>query len=275
MPQGLTNAPATFQRAMDAVMGDLKLTSVLVYLDDINVFSRTFHEHLRHLEEVFQRLLKANLKLKPRKCNFFKEHLEFLGFVISKDGLRPVPAKVEAISHMQVPANKRDIQVFLGMIGYYRRFIPNFAQLGDPLFNLLRTDVDFFWSTACQKAFDALKHTLMCAPVLAYPNFDKPFVVHTDASLTAIGGVLSQLDENGLEHPVGYCSRTLNSHERNYTVTERECLDVIYSYQQFRVYLHGVHFTVVTDHASLKWLKTLKDPEGRLARWAIKLQAFD
>ena len=118
MLQGLTNAPATFQRAMHTVMGDLKLTSVLVYLDDINIFSRTFHEHLRHLEEVFQRLLKANLKLKPRKCNFFKEHLELLGFVISKDGLRPLPAKVETISHMQVPANKRDIQVFLGMIGY-------------------------------------------------------------------------------------------------------------------------------------------------------------
>ena len=275
MPQGLTNAPATFQRAMDAVMGDLKLTSVLVYLDDINVFSRTFQDHLQHLEEVFKRLLKANLKLKPRKCSFFKEHLEFLGFTISKDGLRPVAAKVEAIKKMQVPANKRDIQVFLGMIGYYRRFISNFAALGDPLFNLLRADVEFFWSDACQTAFNALKDTLLCAPVLAYPDFDRPFVVHTDASLTAIGGVLSQLDTDGHEHPVGYCSRTLNSHKCNYTVIKRECLAVIYAYQQFRVYLHGVHFTVVTDHASLQWLKTLKDPEGRLARWAIKLQAFD
>ena len=170
-------------------MGDLKLSCVLVYLDDINFFSRTFGDHLSHLEEVFKRLLAANLKLKPRKCNFFKEHLEFLGFIISWDGLRPVPSKVEAIEKMQPPSNKRDVQVFLGMIGYYRRFIPNSAELGDPLFQLLRADSDFVWSTACQSAFVALKKTLTCAPVLAYPDFARPFLVHTDASLTANGGV--------------------------------------------------------------------------------------
>lgn len=275
MPQGLSNAPATFQRAMDTVIGDLKLLCVLVYLDDINVFSRTFDEHLLHLEAVFCRLISANLKLKPRKCNFFKEHLEFLGYKISKEGLSPVPAKVEAIEKMQTPANKRDVQVFLGMIGYYRRFIPGFASIGDPLFHLLKGEVPFNWSSSCQEAFDTFKKCLISLPLLSYPDFSKPFTVHTDASLTAIGGVLSQFDSEGLEHPVGYCSRTLNRHERNYTVTERECLAVIYSYQQFRTYLHGVKFTVVTDHASLQWLKTLKDPEGRLARWAIKLQAFD
>ena len=119
---------------MDWVIGDLKLSCSLVYLGDINVFSCIFGEHLTHLEKVFKRLLKANLKLKPRKCNFFKEHLEFLGFIISQDGLQPVPLKVEAIEKMQVPTNKRDVQVFLGMIGYYRRFIPNFATFGDPCF---------------------------------------------------------------------------------------------------------------------------------------------
>lgn len=123
MPQGLANAPATFQQCIDTVMGSLKLSCVLVCLDDINVYSQTFSNHLEHLKAVFKKLIYAGLKLKPRKCNFFKEHLEFLGFMVSKDGLWPVPAKVEAIKLMQTPSNKRDIQVFLGLIGYYRRFI--------------------------------------------------------------------------------------------------------------------------------------------------------
>ena len=143
MPQGLCNAPATFQRAMDTILGDLKLSCVLVYLDDINVFSRTFSEHLEHLEQVFRRLAAANLKIKPRKCQFFKDQLEYLGFVIDARGLRPQPAKIEAISKMKQPESKRDIQVFLGMVGYYRRFIPNFSRTGEPLFHLLKDGVPF------------------------------------------------------------------------------------------------------------------------------------
>lgn len=275
MPQGLCNAPATFQRAMDNILSNLKLSCVLVYLDDINVFSCTFTEHLHHLEQVFIRLQNANLKIKPRKCHFFKDQLEYLGFVIDKKGLRPQPAKIEALERMQVPTNKRDIQVFLGMVGYYRRFIPDFAKIGEPLFHLLKAGVEFNFSDACVSAFNKLTSILASAPVLMYPDFDKPFVVQTDASLNAVGAVLSQLDDKGLEHPVAYASRTLNTHERNYTVTERECLAVIYAYKQFRTYLHGVKFQVVTDHASLTWLQNLKEPEGRLARWALKLQAYD
>ena len=275
MPQGLCNAPATFQRAMDDMLSDLKLSCVLVYLDDINVFSRTFNEHLEHLEEVFRRLAAANLKIKPRKCDFFKEQLDYLGFVVDTHGLRPQPAKIEAIEKMKVPTNKRDVQVFLGMIGYYRRFVDNFSRKGEALFHLLKDGVKFDWSPACQEAFDVLRLSLTKAPILRYPDFNREFIVQTDASLTAVGGVLSQIGEDGEEHPVAYCSRTLNVHERNYTVTERECLAVIYAYKQFRVYLHGVHFKVVTDHASLRWLQNLREPEGRLARWALKLQAYD
>lgn len=145
---------------MDTVMGDHKLTCVLVYLDEINVFLYLC-QHLDHLEAVFQRLIAANLKLKSRKCNFFKEHLEFLGYIISKDGLKPDPAKVKAITHMQTPSNKRDVQVFLGTIGYYKRFIPNFAGLGSPLFHLLKNEVKFSWATGCQKSFEDLKATLV------------------------------------------------------------------------------------------------------------------
>lgn len=137
MPQGLTNAPATFQQCMDSIMSDLKLSCVLVYLDDINVFSKTFSDHMSHLRAVFTRLCKAGLKLKPSKCQFFKNSLEFLGFVVTSKGVKPVPAKVEAIEKMKTPENLRDIQCFLGMLGYYRRFVPKFATLAEPLTYLL------------------------------------------------------------------------------------------------------------------------------------------
>ena len=138
MPQGLCNAPATFQRAMDSILGDLKLSCDLVYLDDINVFSKTFTDHLQHLEEVFKRLLAINLKIKPSKCSFFKSQLEYLGFVVDPHGLRPQPAKVDGINKMAAPSNKKDVQVFLGMVGYYRRFIPNFSKHTEPIFWILK-----------------------------------------------------------------------------------------------------------------------------------------
>lgn len=144
MPQGLCNAPATFQRAMDYILSDLKLSCVLVYLDNINVFSRTFNKHLKHLEEVFSRVVKKNMKLKPSKCHFFKSQVDYLRFVIDKNGLCPQDPKVEAINKMSTPANKRDVQVFLGMIGYYQRFVPNFATITGPLFNLLRKETTSF-----------------------------------------------------------------------------------------------------------------------------------
>ena len=156
---------------------------------------------------------------------------------------------MKAIEKMAKPKNKRVFQVFLVIIGYYQRFIPNFAQLAGPLFHLLKGNLHFLWNEECTKAFKSLKMKLMTAPILMYPDFNKQFIVQTDASLTAIGGVLSQINDQGEEHPVAYCSRTLNPAERNYTVTERECLAVIYLYQQFRVYLHGTKFKVFTDHS--------------------------
>ena len=157
MPQGLWNAPATFQRAMYYILSDLKLSCVLVYLDNINVFSRAFDKHLTHLEQVFAQLIDNNLKLKPSKFQFFKSQIDYLGFVIDQNGLRPQPPKVEAINKMAVPCNKRDIQVFLGMIGYYRQFIPNFSTIASPLFNLLHKENSFVWSNACQESFIELK----------------------------------------------------------------------------------------------------------------------
>ena len=209
-----------------------------------------------------------NLKIKPSKFSFFKSHLEYLGFVVDPHGLRPQPAKVDGINKMAAPSNKKDIQVFLGMMGYYCQFIPNFSKHAEPIFRLLKKEAEFAWTEQCKIAFEYLKKCLVTNPILAYPDFEKEFIVQTDASQTAVGAVLSQIGADNLEHPVSFCSRTLNNHERNYSVTERECLAVIYACKQFRSYIHGTHFTVVTDHASLRWLQLLREPEGRLARWS-------
>lgn len=146
MPQGLCNAPATFQRAMDTILGDLKLSCVLVYLDNINVFSKTFSEHLEHLEEVFRRLAAAKPKIKPRKCQFFKEQLEYLIYVVDSTGLRPQQSKVKDLTKMKTPESKRDVQVFLEIVGCYCQFVPQFAAIGKPLFHLLKVGVQFNWS---------------------------------------------------------------------------------------------------------------------------------
>lgn len=161
------------------------------------------------------------------------------------------------------------------MIGYYQRFIPNFACIGGPLFQLLQKKVPFQWSPKCQQAFKELLNLIATASTLWYPDFSRKFIVQTDASLSAIGAILSQIDDKDKEHPVAYCSCTLDVHKRNYTMTKKECLAVIYACKQFRVYIHGTHFQVVTNHASLRWLRNLREPEGRLARWALKMQAYD
>ena len=176
---------------------------------------------------------------------------------------------------MSIPKNTKDIQVFLGMMGYYRRFIENFSKIGLPLFQLLKKETPFIWTNSCQNSFDTLKAKLILAPILLHPDYTKEFLVQTDASCMAIGAVLSQYDTKGNERPVAFCSRTLDAHEKNYTVTEKECLAVIYACKQFRAYIHGTHFKIFTNHSSLRWLSSMKEPEGRLARWALKLQAYD
>ena len=150
---------------------------VLIYHNNINVFSKPFNEYLLHLEQVFICLAQNNLKLKPKKCHFFKDCIDYLGFIVSKDGLLPQPDKISAIEHLSTPANKRDIQVFLGMVGYCRRFISDFSKIAQPLFHLLKHDVPFIWSNESKVSFELLCKALIYAPVLAYPNFELPFVI--------------------------------------------------------------------------------------------------
>ena len=210
MPFGLCNAPATFQRLMDLVLAGLQWNNCLVYLDDVLIIGRTFEEHLKNLELVFDRLRKAGLKLKPSKCDICKKQVNYLGHVVSADGIATDPSKTEKVDKWPIPTSQREVQQFLGLVSYYRRFIRDFATIAKPLHGLTEKNTQFRWTEQCQRAFDHLKQCLTNAPVLMFPDYSKMFILDTDASDTGIAAVLSQLDDNNREHVIAYASRTLS-----------------------------------------------------------------
>ncbi|KAL7290673.1 hypothetical protein TKK_0015430 [Trichogramma kaykai] len=274
MPYGLTNAPATFQRAMDQLFGPTWAPNVFVYMDDIIIATKTFEEHTYWLRKVLRRLKDANLRVNREKSKFCRPEAKFLGYIVDRNGLRTDPDKTKAVLDCKPPKNIKQLKGFLGMIGWYARFLKNLAEIRQPLTELTRKNVAWHWREEQQNAFEKLKKMLTEAPVLARPNHDLPFTLQTDASNFAIGAVLSQ-NIDGEEHPIAYASRTLTKAERNYTTTEKECLAVIWAVDKYRGYILGTKFTVITDHSSLRWLHNLKDPTGRLARWATALQAHN
>lgn len=274
MPFGLKNAPSTFQRVMDNILLGIQNERCLVYMDDIIIYSPTIHEHMARLKEVFKRLRKANLKIQPDKCEFLRKEVAYLGHLVTKDGVKPNPAKVECIKNFPEPKNPKDIKSFLGLAGYYRRFISNFAKTSKPLTKLLQKDVTFLFDTDCKAAFEELKNALISNPILIYPNFEEPFILTTDASAFAIGAVLSQ-GPIGKDLPIAYASRTLCNAEAKYSTIERELLAIVWSVKHFRPYLYGRKFTLITDHRPLTWLFSIKDPGSRLARWRLKLEEYN
>ena len=273
MPFGLCNAPSTFQRLMELVLAGLRWDICLAYLDDIVVFGCTFEEHLQRLRIVLSRLRDANLKLNPKKCQFFQQSVSFLGHVISRHGVSTDPTKIESIEKWPTPINVQELQSFLGLASYYRRFVKGFAEIAAPLHRLLQKGT-FTWSEDCDLAFNSLKRNLMSAAVLGYPKTDSTFYLDTDASNNGIGAVLSQ-KQGEAERVIAYGSRSLTKAERNYCVTRRELLAVVYFMRHFRAYLIGRPFVVRTDHAALQWIQGFKEPEGQVARWLEQLQEFD
>lgn len=274
MPFGLTNAPATFQRLMECTLAGLTPEQCLVYLDDVIIFSTSFQEHLQRLEATFTRLEKTGLKLKLAKCHFAKAEVRYLGHIVSKEGVKPDRSKIQVVEDYPVPQSTRQLRQFLGLANYYRRFVWHYSDMAEPLHKLTRKSAKFVWSADCQKAFEALKRALTTAPVLAFPKFDRPFALHTDASGGAVGAVLSQEDK-GQEHVVAYFSRQLSKAERNYATIEREALAVVTAVKEFYPYLYGHTFRLITDHNPLTTLTKLKDVGGRLARWIMYLQQFN
>lgn len=275
MPFGLKNAPSTFQRLMNKVLDGLE--GCAAYLDDVVVFSDTWPQHMERLEKLFIKLATAELTVNLSKCEFAKATVQYLGKIVGKGVVRPVEAKVEAIWNFPVPTNRTELLRFLGMTGYYRSFCPNFSTVVAPLTDLLRKDVPYVWNKVCQKAFDRAKLLLCGEPVLAAPQFDKPFLIQVDASSVGAGAVLLQPDSDQINRPVCYFSRKLNDHQKNYSVIEQEALALIWALQHFEVYVGSVAgpVTIFTDHNPLVFLKSIQNPNQRLMRWSLFLQNYD
>ena len=277
MPFGLQGAPATFQRLRDRVIQGLQ-NYTAAYLDDLIIFSTCWTDHLKHLAAVLQRLKEAGLTVKPTKCQLGMKECVYLGHIVGSGNVKPDPGKIEAVRQFSTPRTKKQVRAFLGLAGYYRRFIPNFSAMASPLTDLTKKTANtskLKWTAECTKAFQQLKDALCANPVLKSPCFDRTFILQTDASNRGIGAVLSQCDEAGDEHPVAYFSRKLLPREQRYSTVEKECLAIKLSIEAFKVYLLGKPFQIQTDHRALVWLDQLKEKNARLTRWSLSLQPYD
>lgn len=229
------------------------------------------------MREVFTRLRAALLRLKPKKCDLLKDKVLFLGHVVSTSGIEPDPEKTEKIKNFPTPTDVTGVRCFLGLASYYRRFVPNFAAIAAPLNKLTKKNTVFEWSGDCEESFKDLKHALVSAPVLAYPKFGpgNQFILETDASITGLGAVLSQMQDDGTIHPVAYASRSTDKHERNYGISELETLGLVWAVRYFRPYILGHPCTVYTDHTACLSILNTTRPSGKLARWALTIQEMD
>ena len=275
MPFGMKNSPATFQRLVNNII--CGLDGCDTYIDDVIIYSDSWSDHLRRIRKFFDRLSKAKLTVNLAKTEFCHATVTFLGHLVGQGQVKPLEAKVNAISEFPVPKCKRQLMRFLGMAGYYRKFCKNFSSIAEPLTNLLKKSTKFKWNDKCQDAFDRLKAILKSAPVLLAPDFDKCFKLAVDASDVGIGAVLLQEDNNGIDHPVCYFSKKFNKHQKNYSTIEKECLALILAIQQFEVYLTSSTSPIVvfSDHNPLSFLHKLKNKNQRLLRWSLLLQEFN
>ncbi|CAM4627222.1 unnamed protein product [Lepidochelys olivacea] len=276
LPFGLKGAPATFQRLVDQLLRGMESFAV-AYIDDICVFSQTWEDHVSQVRQVLDRLQGAGLTVKAEKCKVGMAEVSYLGHWVGSGRLKPEPAKVEVIRDWPAPHTKKQVQAFIGLAGYYRRFVPHFSAIATPVTELCKKGKPdkVVWTEQCQEAFRALKEALVSGPVRANPDFDKPFVVFTDASDTGLGAVLMQEDEKGERHPIVYLSKKLLPREPHYAAIEKECLAMVWALKKLEPYLFGRHFTMYTDHSPLTWLHQMKGANAKLLRWSLLLQDYD
>ena len=279
MAFGLCNAPATFQRLMDTVIAPEFRGFIETYIDDVIVYSRTEEDHLKHLAVLFDCLERHELVVKLTKCHFFQREVKFLGHILAEGQVRLNPEVTAAVDKWARPTQSTNrlkaLRGFLGTVGWYRRFIPKFSDIAKPLHQLLHKGAAWEWTDACERAFIALKKAITSAPVLQPPDPNKDFIARTDASDVGLGVVLQQKDEEGHLHPVAYASRSLSPAERKWMVTEREALAIPWALTHFNTYLEGHKYTVITDHAALRYLFNNKDKTPRMYRLVAKLSPYE
>ncbi|KAL0442643.1 UNVERIFIED_CONTAM: Retrovirus-related Pol polyprotein from transposon [Sesamum latifolium] len=261
MPFGLTNAPATFSTMMNQILQGFLDEFVVVYLDDIIIYSRTLVEHVEHLRQVLARLREYELYAKVLKCSFAQETISFLGHIVDRGRIRMDPKKVQAIEEWKPPSDVHDLRSFLGLANYYRRFVKSYSEIARPMTDLLKKTETWNWTPQCQESFDRLKRAMVTDPVLGLPDMSKPFVVETDASDFALGGVLMQDS-----HPVAFESRKLKDVERRYSVHEKELLAVVHCLRLWRHYLLGSPFVVKMDNTAVSHFMTQPKLTSRQAR---------
>lgn len=276
MPFGLANAPAVFQRMMNRILGSARFTKAMVYIDDLLIFGTSPSECLDRLEEVLQLMEKSNLTLKLSKCSFLQQKIDYLGYEISAEGVKPGEKKIQSVQSFPQPTDVHKVRQFLGLVSYFRKFINNFAQIAYPLTKLLKKDAVWEWSNSQTSAFETLKAKLIHRPVLAIYDHSAELELHTDASKHGIGGILLQKshDSNDLR-PIAYYSRQTSPEERNFHSYELETLAVVFSLKKFRIYLLGKKFKILTDCSALRSTFSKRDLIPRIARWWLMLQEFD
>ena len=270
---GLTNSPATYQRLMETIFAGENHRFVMVYLDDLLVFSPTLQEHKAHLESIFERLAEYNLKLNPKKCKLFRRQVKYLGHIVSCDGVSVDPAKIDTIVQWEAPACNRDLQKYLGFLGYYRRYIANFSKIARPLFEL-QTAAEWNWEAVHQNSFDTLKECLTKPSILAFPDMSLPFFIHSDACRTGIAGILYQV-QHGKPRVIAYASRSLKPSETRYPTHKLEFLAVKWVItEKFKDYLMGATFTVFSDNNPLSYVLTTAKLDATMQRWVAALADF-
>eukprot|EP00171_Calliarthron_tuberculosum_P013936 IDg13936t1 len=280
MPFGLMNAPATFQRALDIILAGYKWQTCLVYLDDVIVFSKTYEEHLTHLDQVLTALKGAGVTLQLRKCEFFTDRIKYLGHIIRPGTLEVEEAATRCLRDVRQPTTPGELRSFLGLCNVYRRFVRSYTDIAAPLYELLKgpgllpKELPPF-SEKQERAYRALIKAVTEPPVLALPKPGLHYSIDTDACNHQVGCALFQTYENNVRKPLGFWSRTLNKAEKNYSPSEREGLAIVFAIKICRPYIQGTKFTIYTDHQALRWLMEITDPSGRLMRWRLRLAEYD